>query len=269
MSEYQKQLASMKKTWKSSKKVYDTMFAGAKVPEGVYIAQVQKCALKESKSSGNLMIARQHLILEGEYKGTMLFDNMQLETEYGPVFARKWIETVGYETPEDIEELPELLEAIASEGPVCKVAVKHSGDFVNVNVSEMLDSGILDELGISTTVDPDEEDSTSDEGDDGDDDDDDGSAEQEEDVEVVEEEKPKAKAKAKAKAKPKAKSKKESLSEKDLKEFCVSQDIDFEDSDDFDTLKELISEFTYNRSELDAKEVKLLEALGLGDDIED
>lgn len=262
MSEYQKQLASMRKTWKASKKVYDTMFAGAKVPEGVYIAQVQKCALKESKSSGNLMIARQHLILEGEYKGTMLFDNMQLETEYGPVFARRWIETVGYEAPEDIEELPELLEAIAGEGPVCKVVVKHSGDFVNVNVSEMLDSGILDELGISTTVDPDEDDSA--EGDDADE-----AAEQEEEAEVVEEEKPKAKAKAKTKAKAKAKSKKEALSEKDLKEFCVSQDIDFEDSDDFDALKELISEFTYSRSELDAKEVKLLETLGLGDDIED
>lgn len=135
-------LKKMKKSYEESQNTYNQMFGGSMIPEGTYIAKLSSAKFKEAKSSGKLMIQRNHVILEGEYSGMVAFDNMQVETEWGFVFIRRWIEIMGYECPdaEEMETFIDLLNAITEESPVVKIEVKHSGTFVNVDVIERLET---------------------------------------------------------------------------------------------------------------------------------
>lgn len=148
MSEYTKKLAGMKTAYDDSQNQYDSMFGGAKVPAGNYVAKLQSAVIKESQSSGKLMIAREHLITEGEFANITIYDNIMLETPMGFTFVRRWVDMMGYEQPEQPEEIEDIVSDIAEEAPVVKIRIKHSGDFVNVSVIEVLD-GTGDEAGES------------------------------------------------------------------------------------------------------------------------
>lgn len=134
-------LAKMQDAWKESEQQYKTTFGGEKIPEGQYIARVQKAALREAKTSGKIMIGREHVIMEGDLKGSVVFDNMQLETPLGLAFTRRWIERMGYVSPDEVNGLLDVCNDITEKAPTVKIAVKHSGDFVNVDVLEVLEDG--------------------------------------------------------------------------------------------------------------------------------
>ena len=155
-SKYKERLSAMKGAWESSQGAYDQIFGGMKVPAGLYQARLQSAKLTESKTSGKLMIRREHLITEGQYKGMIAWDNMMLETPNGLVYVRRWIELMGYECPSvnDFEEqLEATIEAIVDEAPDVKIQVIHDGDFVNVSVAELLGSNTAPAAKTSTETD--------------------------------------------------------------------------------------------------------------------
>jgi len=115
------------------------MFGGVKIDPGEYIARLQSAKLVESKSSGKLMVRREHVLMDGEFKGMVIFDNMILETPMGLTFIRRWFDQMGYEAPEDPEEIENVVSAVSKDAANVKIQVKHSGDFVNVAVIEVLD----------------------------------------------------------------------------------------------------------------------------------
>jgi len=117
----------------SSEQQYKEMFGASDIPEGVYVAKLQDCELTES-NSGKLRIKREHVIMEGEHKGVPVRDGLNLENEYGPVFCRRWLNMIGADVPENPEELETLLAEIKEAAPVCKIRVRHSGDYTNVDV---------------------------------------------------------------------------------------------------------------------------------------
>lgn len=127
--------------WQESEKQYKTTFGGEKVPEGTYLARVQKVSIREAKSSGRLMIGREHVIIDGDMKGSAVFDYLQLETELGFAFTRRWIERMGYQAPDDAVGIVDICTDITEKAPTVKIAVKHSGDFINVDVLEVVNEG--------------------------------------------------------------------------------------------------------------------------------
>jgi hypothetical protein len=110
------------------------------VPDGLYTLQLQEAVLKESESSGKLMITRTHLVLDGDYQGETIKDFLSLETEKGPYFVAQWVEQMGYEVPDNVEQLEDVILAISGANPVYTGNVKRSGDFTNVRVKELLET---------------------------------------------------------------------------------------------------------------------------------
>lgn len=140
----QKYLASMNERWDESKQGYGDMFGGETIPAGVYVAQLRKAELCLSKSKGQLQIKRSFAIVDGEQKGRSVRDYMNLETEYGFIFARRFLDVLGFQQPDSPEQLEGILAEVAKEMPVCKIEVKktpsnNGGEFVNIQVNSRVD----------------------------------------------------------------------------------------------------------------------------------
>ena len=121
------------------KEMWDKRSEAPGVPEGKYNLQLQSCILDEAKSSGNLLIKREHLVTSGEYEGEVIKDMMALQTEMGPYFVAKFIDQMGYESPDNPADLPDTLAAIEGEAPCYTANVKRSGEFTNVNIEELIE----------------------------------------------------------------------------------------------------------------------------------
>lgn len=133
----QERLAAMGKDWDNAKREA----TGESVPADEYTAQLSKVVLRESKSSGNLFVAREHVITDGSYSGATVRDMIHFEaSEYGMVQLIKWLAICGIEidTPND---LPEALESVMELEPICTINVTCDGTFTNVEVLGVLHSG--------------------------------------------------------------------------------------------------------------------------------
>lgn len=138
VSKWSKKLAGMKSAWKASEDTYKETFGAADIPEDTYVAQLQEAMLDEDKKQ-NVVIRREHIITEGAHKGVVVRDRMNLSNDMGQVFVRRWLQMLGVDIPEDISELETLVSEIKKAAPVCKVRIRHSGDFTNVDVISVED----------------------------------------------------------------------------------------------------------------------------------
>jgi ribosomal protein L12E/L44/L45/RPP1/RPP2 len=241
MGQFSEKLKGMKKTWTDSSAEYDRVFGGVKVDAGQYVARLQSAKIRESNTSGNMYIRREHVILEGQFQGMIVPDNMNLMTAQSMSFVRRYIDQMGYECPpaDKPEELEDVLAAIVQEGPTCKIAVKHSGDFTNVSIIEVLqpaggEQAPAGDAGASDTSDA-----------------------------GAEAEQPRAQ-KSTPKGTPSAEDK---LADK-LFDFCKAQDITTETDDTVDVLKERIREYSFPEKELTDEEKELFKEAGIEDVIE-
>lgn len=228
---FQARLDSMKQNWDKSQGDYDAMFGGSDIPASDYNLQLVSMNIKESGSSGNLMVVRQFTILEGEYEGKNVFDNMQLETPRGFTFVRRFIEQMGYEAPENPGELPDTLEAILGDEPVLIGKVTHSDDFTNIRIVKLIETTDEDgdeggnEDGESEGEAEDGE-SESGTGDDAD--------------ELI----------------------------NNMLAFCATWGIDVTDESDYDTIRQAIEELNYPVADIDENESQMLIDIGLEANIE-
>jgi len=288
MGEYNEALEKMQGAYEASEKEYATTFGGEVVDEGVYTAQLQSATMKTS-SQGNLMIRRSHLILEGDWEGSVVRDNVMI-SEDRLVYVRRWIEMIGFQCPVQLSELEGMVEDIVKAAPTVEIAVKHniSGDitYCNVYVNKLLDGegaevpaqqdvteeafdiGSYISLANTYSVEGVKEDSSEDEvltafneygwsKDDLD--------PEEADLLLalgVEVEGAEAPEEAPAEEAPEV----DPIVEK-AQEFCIAQDIKYDQDDDLDILKERVSEYDYKEEELTKDEVSLLNDLGLKDRI--
>ena len=136
-SKWGARLSKMQSGWASSEQQYKEMFGASDLPEDTYVAKLQDCELTES-NAGNLRIKREHVIMEGDHKGVVVRDGLNLESEYGPVFCRRWLAMLGADVPENPEELETVLTDVREAAPTCKIRVRHSGEFTNVDVISVL-----------------------------------------------------------------------------------------------------------------------------------
>lgn len=138
MSKFTEALAAMSEEWAMSQGQYDQQFGGAQIDEGVYEARLQSAKIKLSKASGNLMIAREHLITKGDFAGRVIYDQLMMTSSRNLVYVRHWIEMMGYECPTDPTEIEMTVEAIANECPDVKIRVTKDGEYTNAEVIELL-----------------------------------------------------------------------------------------------------------------------------------
>lgn len=291
---FKARLKKMNTTWKKSEKQAQEMFT--KVDAGVYLAQLQLMELVES-NAGNLQIKRQHLITEGEFQGVTVYDNLQLEaSELSMAFLRREIDAYGYECPDKAEDLEGTCEGIAEAAPEVKIRVSHSDDFTNVAVQELLSEPTtketiggytLEEIramnrtalvevtensdleSVLEGIDPEElslselRDQISEAL---------GLTDSESETLPKSETKPKPK--SESETLPKKSGKQTKVSKKAKKEveeeildelfnFCIEQDITFNQDDSEDIVKEYINEYEYPFKDLSESQVDLLERADL------
>ena len=132
------QLKNLNTTWKKSQETQAQMFTD--VEDGTYEADLVKAKI-EKTSNNNMRIARQHVIVGGDSDGCAINDGMNLESDVGMSFTREWLNKCGYEAPENLVDLPSILDNMVKDNIQCKITVSHSGDYVNVRVHEVLSEG--------------------------------------------------------------------------------------------------------------------------------
>lgn len=133
MSLFQDRLKEAQENWNKGRDVAQR----GTIPPGIYKMQLASANITESQSSGKLMIKREHIVSEGEFRGEIVYDNMMIETERGPEFIARWITAMGFEVCSDIADLENTVAAIANAAPIYTARVTHSGDFTNVNVQKL------------------------------------------------------------------------------------------------------------------------------------
>lgn len=141
----QERLAKMQEAFHGAKAQYDQRFGGMKVDEGEYQGQLSRCSLDIRKSDNALVMSVEYTILEGKFKGFTCFDQMNLDNEWGRLYAIRFVEISGYEFPEDVTTLEAVVKEIAKQSGVYLVEAKKNGDYVNIIPKQLLSA---DENGI-------------------------------------------------------------------------------------------------------------------------
>jgi len=135
MSEFAEKLSELN-SWQ------DNMNAPDSAPDGSYTAVLEDAQLVLS-SNDRLMVKRQHIIIGGPVDGMSVWDNIVLDTDFGPRQFKKWVEHVGFAAPDDPQLIEELVDTIAAEKPVCSIKVKTSkSGFTNVTVTGIQTSDV-------------------------------------------------------------------------------------------------------------------------------
>jgi len=137
----EERLATMADGWSAARAQYDQRFGGVKIDAGEYIAKLQRCELGVRKSDDVVVINVEYLILDGKFKGYVAFDQMNLNNEWGRIFAIRFVNIAGYEFPEsaDVQKLlPKTCATIAKDASTFKIDAIHNGDFVNFQAKSIV-----------------------------------------------------------------------------------------------------------------------------------
>jgi len=119
------------------------------LPEGEYTFTVQNAEIKKAQSSGKLRAVFTLAVAEGEHAGATIQDgyNLDAENTLGMSMLKAQLGRYGYEIPESLTDVVDILEAISAENPMVIGKVKQNGDFTNVRITEVLDGAAAKEGG--------------------------------------------------------------------------------------------------------------------------
>lgn len=184
-----KKLKDARKLWKKARKTAEVPF-GSNVEDGRYKARLTGASLGTSQSSGRFQAAWTWKILTGSYKNEETMDFDGLETEDNLVWLGRKLVRLGVELPDDLDELAEILEDLVSSGVVAMITLATKGDFQNLRIQRLVESGDdeNDEDEDEEDEDDDEEEEEDEDDDEEDDDEEDEEDEDEEDEDEEEEE---------------------------------------------------------------------------------
>lgn len=130
----------LSKAWKQSFENKDEYKGGGFEPEdGRYVVAVTDASRGESKASGRDQVSWEYTFLDGDYKGrtTRSFDGLD-RTESVPHVMRRII-ALGFEVPEDLDGLEDVLKKIAKKKPKVRILIKTKGDYRNIYIDKLVD----------------------------------------------------------------------------------------------------------------------------------
>jgi hypothetical protein len=144
---FKKKLAAAGKKWKVARETASTGGSGwDEFEDGRYLTQVTGLEIGESQN-GRLQLVWDFKFLEGDNKDKVKKDFQGMETEQNLQFVAQRITQFGYEVPEDIEDVEDVVKAILKEKPICRISLKSKGDFQNVRVLKVLGKDEADAAG--------------------------------------------------------------------------------------------------------------------------
>lgn len=137
MGEFDKELKDMGSAWSDAP-------ASSDLPEGSYTMTIQEAEIRKTKSSGKLRATFRYVVSEGEHQGASQFDGFTLDPEnpVGMSMLKQLLgKKLGYEVPETIQEVQDILGDISKKNPIVTAQVVRKGDFTNVRVLEVVGEG--------------------------------------------------------------------------------------------------------------------------------
>lgn len=150
-SKWGKKLSKFSTGWKSSEKRYKEMFGSKDVPPDTYIFQLRDFRIEGEDE--NPYIIREHIVLEGTYKGIPIQERMYFTNETGAAFLRRYLKMIQADIPEDIEDLETCIIAVKKDAPV----VKGRLSFRNEQYAQIDVVSLIDDEGAEVTPDAGEE----------------------------------------------------------------------------------------------------------------
>lgn len=109
------------------------------IPDGKYKFKVVSSELTES-SNGNLMAVMECKVLAGEQKDSTFYNRQVLmDNEVGFNILCQAFQRLGYEAPDSVEEVEDILQEIDNDAPSFLGTVKTNGEYTNLRINQALD----------------------------------------------------------------------------------------------------------------------------------
>jgi len=135
-----KKLQKAQNNWQGARERAKETSGFTEVPDGRYLAHLTNAQIGESRSSGRLQIQWTWTISDGEFEKDTKLDFDGLETEDNLVFLGRKLARFGYELPEDITAINDILEELIDKQPLARIRLKTKGEFQNVYVDKLMRS---------------------------------------------------------------------------------------------------------------------------------
>ena len=131
--------------WQGAREKAKESSGFTEVPDGRYLAHLTNAQIGESRSSGRLQIQWTWTISDGEFEKDTKLDFDGLETEDNLVFLGRKLARFGYELPEDITAISDILDELIEKQPLARIRLKTKGEFQNVYVDKLMRSVSTDD----------------------------------------------------------------------------------------------------------------------------
>lgn len=139
MADMKKILAGAQKNWDKAKKRVKTDPGGfQEYEDGRYTARLVSAKLGQSESSQRNQITFGWKFEDGEYEGKIKNNYQGIDSEDNLYFLGRDLERLGYEVPDDLTDLPDILEDIEKTKPLAMITLKTKGDFQNLYIRKVL-----------------------------------------------------------------------------------------------------------------------------------
>ena len=126
--------------WKNARKRAETD-SFDEFPDGRYLLRLKSAQVGESQASGRAQVAWGFVIKDGEYEGKTIRDYTGLETEDNLVYLVRRLGRFGYEAPDDLADLQDVLDEIVKEKPLCRGRLISKGEYQNLRIDKVMNSG--------------------------------------------------------------------------------------------------------------------------------
>jgi len=137
MVDFKKILKNANKNWAKAKtRAAESDPGFTEYPDGKYEAQLVSAKLGTSESGRN-QIAFGWKFVDGDYEGKTKTAYQGIDTEDNLYFLARDLERLGYELPDDLSDLPDILKDLEKSKPVASVNLKTKGDFQNLYIRKV------------------------------------------------------------------------------------------------------------------------------------
>ena len=140
MADFKSILKKGNSAWKkAAKRAKEDTGGFVDIPDGRYTARLVSAKLGES-NAGRAQIAFGWKIEDGEYEGKTATNYQGIESEDNLFYLGRDLTRLGYELPDDLMDLPEILKDIEKTKPLGTIQLRTKGDFQNLYIRKIFDS---------------------------------------------------------------------------------------------------------------------------------
>lgn len=130
-------LNKLNKSWKDASKREPSQFED--LEPGVYLMSMTGATCDTFGVNQKLCIKWDYTVQEGESVGSIQSDFDQLETEDNLFWVQSKLNQLGYDLPDEIKELPEVLEDIEKSKPILRCKVVEKGGYTHVYINKVVE----------------------------------------------------------------------------------------------------------------------------------